>query len=380
MSKNQDKSKETGLEIAVIGMAGRFPGARNLDEFWENLKNGVESISFFTDQELLECGVSREKLEHPDYVKADGMLAGKHEFDSSFFGYSPREAESIDPQVRLFLECAWETLESAGYDPTSYSGSIGLYAGIADGFAWRALRAVKELREGGGSGTGHMLDTSLLLSTRVSHKLDLKGPSITLFTACSTSLVAIHQACRSLLTGECNMALAGAVSAQPGSKSGYLYQEGMILSPDGHNRTFAAEAGGAVFGEGVGIVLLKRLKNALADGDNIQAVIKASAVNNDGTGKASFTAPGKKRIVDVIRTALKISRLTPEEVGFIETHGTATALGDTMEVEALKQAFASGKKGFCGVGSVKSNIGHLDVTAGAAGFIKTVMALKHRTI
>ncbi|MDQ1352313.1 MAG: hypothetical protein QG657_2619 [Acidobacteriota bacterium] len=379
MTKTDQKNIETGLEIAIIGMAGKFPGAGTLDQFWENLKNGVETISFFTCEELKEYGVSETLLNNPDYVKASGVLNGKEYFDSSFFGFSPKEAESMDPQIRLFLESSWETLEDAGYDSTSYKGAVGVYAGITDGFSWRAARMLKDLRDGVEQ-TVHLLDTSLLLSTRVSHKLDLKGPSITLYTACSTSLVAVHQACRSLLTGECDMALAGAVSVQPIDKSGYLYQEGMILSPDGHNRSFDAQAKGTIFSEGIGIILLKRLKDALADGDAIKSVIKASAVNNDGIGKSSFTAPGKKRIADVIRTALKLSRWSPGYIGYIEAHGTATALGDAIEVEAMKEALNCNKKAYCAIGSVKSNIGHLDVAAGMAGLIKTVQAIQHRLI
>ncbi len=241
MTNNDPKNIETGLEIAIIGMSGKFPGAGTLERFWENLKNGVETISFFSTEELKECGVNEALLNSPDYVKAYGVLIGKENFDSSFFGFSPREAEAMDPQIRLFLECSWEAMEDAGYDSTAYKGAVGLYAGIADGFSWRAARMLKDLRAGVEQAV-HLLDTSLLLSTRVSHKLDLKGPSITLYTACSTSLVAVHQACRSLLTGECDMALAGAVSVQPIDKTGYLYQEGMILSPDGHNRSFDARA------------------------------------------------------------------------------------------------------------------------------------------
>ncbi|MCU0288204.1 MAG: condensation domain-containing protein, partial [Acidobacteria bacterium] len=379
MIKNDQKSIETGLEIAIIGMSGKFPGAGNLARFWENLISGTETITFFSRDELIARGISETLLNNPDYVSASGVLSGKENFDSAFFGFSPKEAESTDPQIRLFLECSWETLEDAGYDSTSYKGAIGLYAGIADGFSWRAARMLKELRTGAEQ-TFHLLDTSLLLSTRVSHKLDLKGPSITLYTACSTSLVAVHQACRALLTGECDMALAGAVSAQPIDNTGYLYQEGMILSPDGHNRSFDVQAKGTIFGEGIGIVLLKRLKDAVAAGDNIKCVIKASAINNDGTGKSSYTAPGKKRIADVIRTALKLSRLAPENINYVETHGTATDLGDAIEMEALKDAFNSTQKAYCAVGSVKSNIGHLDVAAGMAGLIKTIQTIQNRLI
>jgi tyrocidine synthetase-3 len=380
MNRQERERVETGLEIAVIGMAGRFPGAHNLQEFWKNLKNGLESISFFSPQELRENGIAEEQLSHPDYVRAYGVLKDKANFDAAFFGYTPKEAEAMDPQVRLFHECTWTALEDAGYNPASYPGLVGVYAGIADGFSWRALKALRTAGSGAGGLESHMLDTSLLLSTRISHKLNLRGPSLTVFSACSTALVAVHLACRALLTGECDMATAGAVSVQPVFKTGYLYQEGMILSPDGHCRPFDERAGGTVFGEGVGVVVLKRLQSARKEGDSIKAVIKGSAVNNDGLAKASFTAPARNRIVDVVKTALKVSGVAAETIGYIETHGTATQLGDTIELDALKLAMAADQKGFCALGSVKSGIGHLDVAAGIAGLIKTVLTLQHRLI
>ncbi|MFC2145980.1 amino acid adenylation domain-containing protein, partial [Acidobacteriota bacterium] len=373
-------SKETGLEIAVIGMSGKFPGAKNLKEFWENLKNDVESIATFSTEELRACGISEHYLENPNYVKAYGVVEDKAYFDSSFFGYSPREAETMDPLIRLFHECAWEALEDAGYDPISYNDSIGIYAGSSDGFGWQVVKTLRNLKAKNQDTGLHITENSLLLSTHISHKLNLRGPSITLFTACSTGLVAIHTACRALLTGECHMALAGAGSMLATEKGGYIYQEGMIMSPDGHCRPFDANAQGTVYGDGIGIVVLKRLKHAAAERDNIRAIIKASAINNDGTDKSSFTAPGKKRIADVARTVLKLSRAAPGDISYIETHGTATPLGDAIEVEALKEAFDTNKKGHCGIGSIKSNIGHLDVAAGIASFIKTVLALMHQLI
>ncbi|MCP5048441.1 MAG: amino acid adenylation domain-containing protein, partial [bacterium] len=370
----------TGLEVAVIGMSGKFPQADNLEEFWGNIKNGIESIAVFSTEELRESGVSDVLLENPNYIKAYGVFENRAYFDSSFFGYSPKEAENMDPLIRLFHEVAWESLEDAGYDSISYKGAIGLYAGASSGFGWGAAKMLRDIMTQSEEIAMHMTDNTLLLSTRISHKLNLRGPSVTMFTACSTSLVAIHMACRSLLTGECNMALAGAGSVLSVEKTGYMYQEGMILSPDGHCRSFDEKAGGTLYGEGVGVVVLKRLKNAVADGDTIRCIIKASAVNNDGIAKASYTAPGKQRIADVIRTGLKLSRVAPESVGYIESHGTATALGDAIEIQALKEAFDSKQKGFCGIGSIKSNIGHLDVAAGIAGFIKTVLVLNHRQI
>ena len=370
----------TGLEIAIIGMTGRFPGARNIDEYWENLKNGVESISFFSDEELEEVGVSPRLLRDPNYVKAHGVLEDKECFDSSFFGYTPIEGELMDPQIRIFHEASWEALEDAGYDPSSYNGAIGVYAGASDSFFWRALGTLKGMGEHLGAFATHLLNNGMLLSTRVSHRLDLKGPSITMFNACSTSLVTIHLACRALLLGECDIALAGAVSIPTHSKSGYIYEEGLILSQDGHCRTFDTKSNGTVYGEGVGIIVLKRLKEAIEDGNTIRAVIKGSAVNNDGIDKSSFAAPGKNRMADVIRSALKLAEVDPEDISYVEAHGTATALGDTIEFNALTQAFDSDKRHFCRIGSVKTNIGHLDVTSGVAGVIKTVLAFEDKLI
>jgi acyl transferase domain-containing protein len=271
-------SKETGLEIAVIGMSGKFPGAKNLKEFWENLKNDVESISNFSTEELRECGISEHYLENPNYIKAYGVVEDKAYFDSSFFGYSPREAQTMDPLIRLFHECSWEALEDAGYDPISYNDSIGIYAGSSDGFGWQVVKTLKNLNTQSEDTGLHMTENPLLLSTYISHKLNLRGPSITLFTACSTGLVAIHTACRALLTGECHIALAGVGSVLATEKGGYIYQEGMIMSPDGHCRPFDANAQGTIYGDGIGIVVLKRLKHALVEKDNIKAIIKASAL------------------------------------------------------------------------------------------------------
>ncbi|NIM15676.1 MAG: acyltransferase domain-containing protein [Candidatus Aminicenantes bacterium] len=371
--------KQTGLEIAVIGMAGRFPGATNLEEFWNNLKDGIESIAFFGDEELKEAGVGSSFLKDPNYVKANGELQDKDHFDNSFFGYSPKEAEIMDPQIRVFHECAWEVLEEAGYVPDSYNGLIGIYAGGSDNFSWRALEALKGLGTDLGTFGRSILNIGFYLSTRVSHKLNLKGPSLTFFNACSTSLVAIHLACRALLMGECDMALAGGVSITNHTKRGYTYEEGMIMSPDGHCRTFDTNACGSVYGEGVGIVALKRFKEAIKDGDTIHAVIKGSAVNNDGINKASFTAPGPG-IASIVKKALKVAHVNTEDISYVEAHGTATHIGDTLEVKALKQAFNSDVKGYCRIGSVKTNIGHLDTAAGVAAFIKTILALEHKAI
>jgi acyl transferase domain-containing protein len=381
--QNNEARSRTGMEIAVIGMSGRFPGAENIDEFWNNLKQGVESISFFSDQELKESGISSEVVETPGYVKVKGSLENIEDFDAAFFDYTVKEAEIMDPQLRLLHESCWMALENAGYDPLSYKGLIGFYAGASSNHHWlsRFLSRMIENR----MGENELFEIGSLNSnssfcTRISYKLNLKGPSIFVQTACSTSLVAIHLACQGLLAGECDMALAGGVSISIPKKSGYFYQEGMLHSLKGHVRTFDAKADGTVFGNGVGIVVLKPLEEAIAEGDTLYAVVKGSAVNNDGFQKVGFTAPGTKGQAAVIRAALRAAEVEPESISYIEAHGTGTTLGDPIEIEALNLAFNTGKTGFCKVGSVKSNIGHLDAAAGVASFIKTVLALKHKMI
>ena len=372
-----------GLNIAIIGMAGRFPGARNIDEFWQNLRDGVESISFFTDQEVEAAGVDPALLQNPHYVKAGGVLEDVELFDASFFGFNPREAEIMDPQHRVFLECAWEALENAGYDPESYEGLIGVYAGMSMNtyllFNLLSNRHVIASVHSDQLAIGNGRD---YLPTRVSYKLNLRGPSVNIQTACSTSLVAVHLACQGLLSYECDMALAGGVSIDIPQKRGYLYLEGGIGSPDGHCRAFDAKARGTVGGNGVGIVVLKRLADALADGDTIYAVIKGSAINNDGSLKVGYTAPSVEGQAEVIATAQAIAGVDPETIRYIETHGTGTSLGDPIEIAALTQVFRASTqaKGFCAIGSVKTNIGHLDAAAGVAGLIKTVLALKHKML
>jgi len=374
------KNTFTGLEIAVIGMAYRFPGARTIEDLWENLKNGVESISFFSDQELKEAGIAPGLLENPNYVKAKAILEHIDYFDAAFFDYSPREAEIMDPQMRVFHECTVEALEDAGYDPESYKGTIGMYAGASANFSWEALSVLSGTSRAMGEYVASKLNDKDYLSTRIAYKLNLKGPSVTIHTACSTSLVTIHMACRALLTGECQMALAGGVTIMLPQKGGYIYEEGMILSPDGHCRAFDARAQGIALGSGAGIVALKPLKAAMADGDHIYAHVKGSAINNDGVRKVGFTAPSIEGQAEVIRAALHMGEVDPASIGYVETHGTGTALGDPVEIEALKLAFNTGKKGFCSIGSIKTNFGHLDSAAGVAGFIKAVLALKHRFI
>ncbi len=366
-----------GDEIAIIGMAGRFPGAVNLDMFWENLRAGIESIAFFSEQELRAAGVDGALVSNPRYVRAQGVLADVELFDAAFFGYTPREAELIDPQQRLFLECAWEALEHAGYDAERCAERIGVFAGVGTNSYLLNLYSNPEvvgLTTNFQIGLGNNKDH---LTTRVSYKLNLRGPSVNVQTGCSTSLVAVHLACQSLLNGECELALAGGVAISVPQRRGYLYQEGGIESPDGHCRAFDAGAQGTVNGSGIGIVVLRRLADALAGGDAVHAVIKGSAINNDGAAKAGYTAPGVPGQAEVIAEALALARVAPETIGYVEAHGTATPLGDPVEIAALTRAFRGGAGGSCAIGSVKSNIGHLDAAAGVASLIKTVLALKH---
>jgi acyl transferase domain-containing protein/acyl carrier protein len=376
-------SSEFSDDIAIIGMAGRFPGARNITEFWNNLRNGIESISFFTDQELLDSGVDIALINDPDYVRARGVLDGIELFDASFFGLSPREAEITDPQHRLFLECAWEALDNAGYTSDSYVRPIGVFAGAAvNAYLLANVLRRLDLVEALGTYQTIIANEKDYLATRTSYKLNLNGPSLTVQTACSTSLVAVHLACQSLLNEECDTALAGGVSITTPQKIGRIYNEGGISSPDGHCRAFDAKARGTIGGSGLGIVVLKRLACALADGDHIRAIIKGSAVNNDGAFKVGYTAPSVEGQAKVISLAQAVSGVHPETISYVEGHGTGTSLGDPIEVAALTEAFRAltDKKQFCALGSVKTNIGHLDAAAGVAGLIKTVLSLENRQI
>jgi acyl transferase domain-containing protein/acyl carrier protein len=369
--------------IAVIGLSGRFPGAKSVDEFWQNLRNGVESITHFSDQELEASGIDLSTLSNPNYVKAKGALEDIELFDAAFFGFTPREAEIMDPQHRIFLECAWECLEHAGYNPEAYQGLIGVYAGVSVNTYWMYnLHSNRDLLATVGEFQTLIENDKDYLTTRVSYKMNLKGPSVAIQTACSTSLVAVHLACQSLLSYQCDIALAGGASVGVPQKAGYLYQEGGILSPDGHCRAFDASAQGIVGGNGVGVVALKRLQDAIADGDCIYSVITGSAINNDGSLKVGYTAPSVDGQTEVIAMAQAIAGIEPETVTYIETHGTGTPLGDPIEIAALTQVFraSTDKKGFCAIGSVKTNIGHLDAAAGVAGLIKTILAIQHKSL
>jgi acyl transferase domain-containing protein/acyl carrier protein len=379
----QDNSSRNGLEIAIIGMSGRFPGADNIHEFWENLKNGVNSIRFFTEEELLEnSNLDPDDIKQPNYIKAKGIIDNVEYFDASFFGYSPGEAELLDPQIRVFYEICWEALEDAGCDPSTYSGSIGVYAGGSPNRNWEVLTITSGKQEIFGQFASDNMSDKDYISSRISHKLDLKGPAISMHTACSTALVGLDLACRGLLTGQCDAALVGGISAlvETARSGGYFYEEGLIRSPDGYVYAFDARARGVVFSHGGGVVLLKRLDDAIADGDSIYAVIKGFAVNNDGLSKSSFSAPAVDGQAECIRTALFMSGLDPGSITYVETHGTGTVIGDPIEIEALKIAFAADKKKYCAIGSLKTNIGHLDVAAGAAAVIKVALMMKHRQI
>lgn len=366
--------------IAVIGMAGRFPGAQNIDDYWQNLCDGKENISRFDAQDMLAAGLDPTLLDMPGYVNARGALDGIDLFDASFFGFSPRDAEILDPQQRIFLESAWQALEHGGYDPEQFEGLIGVFGGCGISTYISNLHSNPEIASVVGSYQITLANDKDHLTTRTAYKLNLKGPAVTVQTTCSTSLVAVVMACQSLLDYHCDMALAGGVKVETPQEAGYFYQEGGIASPDGHCRAFDADAQGTVGGNGVGIVLLKRLSEALADGDTIHAILRGSAINNDGSVKVGYTAPSIDGQAEAIAMVLAIAGLEPEAISYIEAHGTGTVLGDPVEVAALKAVFGNNNNHRCAIGSVKSNIGHLDTASGVAGLIKTILALKHGMI
>jgi acyl transferase domain-containing protein/acyl carrier protein len=369
--------------VAVIGMAGHFPDAPDIEQFGKNLRAGVESVRTFTDEQLLSAGEEPSLVQAPNYVKAGVVLDGVELFDARFFGFTPREAELTDPQHRVFLECAWEALENAGYDSERTRLRIGVFAGVGtNSYFQSSLVSNPHLMTSFNYVQRLMAIDNDFLSTRVSYKLNLKGPSLTIQTACSTSLVATHLACQSLLTGECDMALAGGVSIRIPQIAGYLYEEGSTLSSDGRCRAFDASAQGMMAGSGAGIVVLKRLADALEDGDCVRAVIRGWAINNDGAAKIGYTAPGMEGQASVIAQAQAMAGVSADEITYVETHGTGTALGDPIEIAALSKAFrrTSQRLGYCAIGSVKTNIGHLGAAAGIAGLIKVVLALQNRLL
>lgn len=364
-------------------MGARLPDASTAHEFWRNLVGGVGSIRDFTDEQLLEAGVPRRLLADPRYVKAGIVLDGFDEFDAEFFGFSPKEAAIMDPQHRQFLECAWEALEDGTHLPEQFDGPIGVFAGCGMGsyFSFNVLRNRQLMDEVGLFLLRHTGNDKDFLATRVSYCFDLKGPSVNVQTACSTSLVAIHYACQSLLSGETDMALAGGVTIDMPHGRGYMYTEGEILSPDGRCRAFDHRSRGTIFGSGAAAVVLRRLEDAINDRDHIYAVIKGSAINNDGRSKVGYLAPSVDGQAAAIAEAQTLADVDPANIGYVECHGTGTEIGDPIEVSALSQAFASAnKKQFCGIGSVKTNIGHLDTAAGVASFMKACMALHHEQI
>ncbi len=375
-------SEENAFDIAIVGMAGRFPEAKDITQFWQNIKNSKECITFFTNDELRASGLTDERIQDPSYVKASGVIKDIEMFDASFFGFTSREAEITDPQHRIFLECAWEALENAGYVPEKYNGIIGVFGGVSSNTYLLNNIAKSDIIDTAGIYPIMIGNEKDFLCTRVAYKLNLKGPSMTVQTACSTSLVAVHVACQSILNGECDMAIAGGATVRVPQKAGYKYQEGGILSPDGHCKAFDEDAKGTVVGDGVGIVVLKLLENAIEDRDYVYGVIKGTAINNDGSSKVGFTAPSVEGQASVIQEALKLADISSDTIGYIEAHGTGTQLGDPIEVAALKSVFQKNIKNekTCVIGSVKANIGHLDAASGVAGLIKVALMLDKRMI
>jgi phthiocerol/phenolphthiocerol synthesis type-I polyketide synthase E len=376
--------------IAVVGMAGRFPGANSTSEFWNNLRRGEESIVTLTEDELIAAGVGEKALANQAYVKRAALLDGIDEFDAEFFGFTPQAARMMDPQHRLFLQCVWHALEDAGYDPTEIEGSVGVYGtSSASGYLLHNLMSHHDVHAIIGQGaTFEMVSLSLQndkdhLATRVAHQFNLRGPALSVQTACSSSLVAVHLACQSILDGECDMALAGGASIRVPHRVGYWYEPGSMVSPTGHCRPFDVLADGTIFGSGVAAVVLKPLEAAIDDGDRIHAVIRGSAVNNDGSTKMTYAAPNAVGQAEAIAEAHAVADIDASSVSYVETHGTGTPLGDPIEIEGLRRAFDVSDRprpGPCVVGSVKSNIGHLETAAGMAGLVKTILCLKHRAI
>lgn len=380
-SKRDKNIKST--DIAIIGMAGRFPGAENIDEFWKTIASGSEETIFYSREYLENKGVDNLLLEHKNYIYANPLLESADKFDSSFFGFTPREADFMDPQHRIFLEVCYEAIENAGYRKENSNFPIGVFGGCGmNNYLVKNLLHHPETK----SSLGEMLtvinNNSDYMTTRVSYKLNLKGPSIDIQTACSTSLVAVHIACQSLINNECYIALGGGSFINIPHDEGYLFEPGGINSPDGHCRPFDKDANGTIFGEGAGVVVLKRLEDAIDDHDTIWAVIKGTAINNDGSQKVGYMAPSVQGQSDVITAALEKASINPETITYVEAHGTGTKMGDPIEISALSMAYGkyTQKKNYCALGSVKGNIGHLDAAAGIAGLIKTTLLLKNKKL
>jgi acyl transferase domain-containing protein/SAM-dependent methyltransferase/acyl carrier protein len=361
--------------VAIIGMRGRFPGAKDLDELWSNFANGVESIATLSPEEMRAAGVPDHISKLPGYVNASPVLDNVDEFDAEFFGFSARDAALTDPQHRLFIETCWEALEDSGYDPASFKGEIGLFGGCEMSTYLNQLYQNPDALQYIDGMQLMVTNDKDHLCTQTSYRLNLRGPSIVVQTTCSTSLVAVSMACESLFSGRCQMALAGGATVRVPQRGGYFYTPGSILSPDGHCRPFDAAAQGTIVGSGVGIVVLKKLKDAIRDRDQIRAVILGAGVNNDGNDKVGYTAPSFRGQAAAIRAAHRMAGVTPDSIGYVEAHGTGTILGDPIEISALTEVFANGteKRGYCGIGSAKSNFGHLSCAAGVAGLIKTTL-------
>ena len=392
-SGNESFSQSASLPpnaIAVVGMAGRFPGADSVSAFWDNLRRGEESIVTLSEESLLAAGIGEKVLANHAYVRRAALMDGIDEFDADFFGFTPLAARTTDPQHRLFLQTAWHALEDAGYDPADIDGSVGVYGtSTTSGYLLHNLMSHQDPNMIIGQGvTFEMVNLSLqndkdYLATRVAHQFNLRGPALSVQTACSSSLVAVHLACQSILNGESEMALAGGASLRIPHDVGYWHEPGSMVSATGHCRPFDVRSDGTIFGSGVAVVVLKSLEAAVDDGDRIHAVIRGSALNNDGSTKMTFAAPNAAGQADVIAEAHAVADVDASTVSYVETHGTGTPLGDPIEIEGLRQAFGvseTARPGPCFIGSVKSNIGHLESAAGMAGLIKAILCLKHRAI
>lgn len=380
-TRKKNKDNNTNCDVAIIGMAGRFPGANTIDEFWELLTEGRETTSFFSADEIDKNVLSTIK-NNPAHVKARGIIDGADEFDAEFFGFKPRSAELMDPQQRVFLEIAWEVLEKTGHLPKKYTGTVGVFAGCGyNTYYDNNVLTNPGIVEKTGHFQVRLLNEKDYIATRTAYQLNLQGPAVAVYAACSTSLLAVAQAVNSIRDGQCSVAIAGAASITSPIKSGHLYEEGSIMSSDGHCRPFDASATGTVFSDGAGVVLLKNLEDALQDGDTIYSIIKGVGVNNDGAIKSSFSSPSPQGQAGAIATAIDDAGIEASSISYIEAHGTATPLGDPIEIEGLSLAFGDqDKKQFCAIGSVKSNMGHLTAASGVAGLIKTVLALRNQQI
>lgn len=372
---------DNSADIAIIGMAGRFPGAESVEQLWENIADGIESISDLDEQDLIHCGVDPALLLDPAYIPRAGIISDGECFDAEFFGYLPSEAQQMDPQHRLFLECGWSVLENAGYCPDNYEGIIAVYGGVGrNSYFTENLATHPDLLRGSAEFQGFIGNEKDYPVTRLSYKLNLRGPAVSVQTACSTSGTAVHLACQSLLSGESDIALAGGCRLLVPTRAGYFYVEGGALSQDGHSRAFDARASGMVRGSGVAFVALKRLEDAIEDGDNIYSIIKSTAINNDGNAKAGFTAPSIEGQSGVIKMALDLAGVSADEIAYVETHGTGTPVGDPIEFRALRESYspAVSEGKHCALGAIKNNIGHLDAAAGLVGMIKVTQALVHK--